>query len=256
MKKTSTKNSWHKIGWWWIIIALLAIVTLIVLGVGVYFIYSAGHSLPANELRFSAAQGQSSSRFENKGSYYAIMPNSTTRAGLIIYPGAFGDPRAYVGRYAELAEKGIAVFVIRSPFNFALLDVNRGSKILRDNPNITNWYVAGHSLGGVAACEFARSHESELHGLILLGSYCNGNASNLSIPVLSVSGSRDGLSTTAKINASRSNLPTSTYFVVIDGANHSQFGSFSQLQGSDNQAEISDESAQDQILAAISNFIR
>ncbi len=241
--------------WLWIILGLVALLVLALVGFASYLLYNAANPLPANTSAVEAATSNSATQFVDKGSYYAVLPTSQASSGLIIYPGAFAEPKGYVGRYAELAQRGIAVFVIRSPLNFALLDVNRAERIMRENPSITHWYVAGHSLGGVAACDFAKSHQSQINGLILLASYCNGNATGLSIPVLSISGTRDGLATPQKIAESKKNLPSNTQYVVIDGANHTQFGSFARTQGGDGSASISDAEAQQQIITAIGGFI-
>ncbi len=241
--------------WLWIILGLVALLVLALVGFASYLLYNAANPLPANTPAVEAATTNSTTQFVDRGSYYAILPNTTDASGIIIYPGAFADAKGYVGRYAELAQKGIAVFVIKSPLNFALLDVNRAERIIRENPSITRWYVAGHSLGGVAACDFAKSHQQQLSGLILLASYCNGSATNLTIPVLSISGTRDGLATAQKIAESKKNLPSNTQYVVIDGANHTQFGSFARTQGGDGNASISDAEAQQQIITAVSGFI-
>ena len=247
--KSSTKTKW------WIAFGIVGLVAIAVVGFIAYFVYSAANPLPADNAVFNGITVRTDVKFADRGSYYAITPNSEIKAGLILYPGAFGDPRAYVDRYFELAQQGVAVFVVRSPFNFALLDTNRADRIMRENNMIDKWYVAGHSLGGVAACEFAKSNEEQLSGLILLGSFCNGNAADLTIPVLSISASRDGLSTPAKITASKQQLPADTQFIVIDGANHTQFGMFTRTQGGDNSASISDQQAQQQIITAISQFV-
>lgn len=251
-KKSKTKSS-NKAKWW-IVIGIVGLMVFVFVGFIVYFVYSAANPLPADNAVFNGLTVRADVKFADLGSYYAIMPNSGTKAGLILYPGAFADPRAYVDRYADLAQQGVAVFVVRSPFNFALLDTARADRIMRENKPIDKWYVAGHSLGGVAACEFAKSNEEKLSGLILLGSFCNGNAADLTIPVLSISASRDGLSTPAKITASKQQLPVDTKYIVIEGGNHTQFGMFTRTQGGDNSPNISDQQAQQQIITAISQF--
>lgn len=241
--------------WQWVAIIIASIVLIMAVGFAGYFLYSAANSLPANSAALNSAQQDTSIQIVDKGSYYALLPKQATTTGIIIYPGAFAEPKGYIPRYAELAKEGIAVFIIRSPFNFALFDVNRADRIMRENTSISNWYVAGHSLGGVAACDYAKTHQAKLSGLILLASYCNGSATNLTIPVLSISASRDGLATQQKITESKKNLPGSTQFVVVEGGNHTLFGSFAKNQSGDNPAGISEKSAEQQIITAISGFI-
>jgi pimeloyl-ACP methyl ester carboxylesterase len=115
--------------------------------------------------------------------------------------------------------------------------------------------VAGHSLGGVAACEYAKANTQKISGLILLGSFCNGDAKNINTKVLSVSTSKDGLSTPEKIQQSKDKLPKNTDFVIIDGGNHSQFADLEKLQPGDNEATITQDEATSKINDSIINFI-
>jgi dienelactone hydrolase len=257
MKSRTKSTKSQRLRWWqWLLLVFGSLLLLLLLGFVGYFLWSASHSLPADSSRVEAAKASQQLSYTDAGSYYAIQPTTPARAGLIIYPGAFAEPSAYVGQYAALAERGIAVFVVRSPLNFALLDINRADRIMREQGDIQRWYVAGHSLGGVTACEYAKRNQAKLQGLILLASYCNGDARSLTIPVLSISASRDGLATPAKIAASRSSLPPQTIYVVIDGANHTLFGSFAKTQSGDGIATISADAATQQILQAIDGFVQ
>jgi dienelactone hydrolase len=51
------------------------------------------------------------------------------------------------------------------------------------------------------------------------------------VDVLSISGSADGLATPADIEASRTTLPGTTVFEVVDGANHAFFGDYGPQPG-------------------------
>ena len=70
----------------------------------------------------------------------------------------------------------------------------------------------------------------------------------------SVSGSRDGLATPAKIAASRADLPADAGFTVVDGASHAQFGSYGAQPG-DGIPTISDEQARTLISEATLRFV-
>ena len=65
----------------------------------------------------------------------------------------------------------------------------------------------------------------------------------------SIYGTRDGLTTGDKIEASRPLLPPDTAWVAIEGGNHAQFGWYGPQSG-DNPATISREDQQAQIVAA------
>jgi hypothetical protein len=223
----------------------------------IYFFYSSIHSWQPNPNDYDAAINNKDLVITENSKYYSVLPkNGSVNDGVIIYQGAFADAKSYIAPYSKLVDSGIGIFILRSPFGFALFNVAGANQVINENPDIKTWYVAGHSLGGVAACEYAKTNTSKINGLILLASFCNGNATNLNTPVLSISGSNDGLSTPQKIDNSRSKLPSNTKFVVIDGANHTEFGDFEKLQPGDNETSVSQAEATSQINSAIINFIK
>ena len=91
-------------------------------------------------------------------------------------------------------------------------------------PDVADWVVAGHSLGGAVGSQ--QAVDDGAAGLILLASFPIGDLSGSDLPVLSVSGSNAGLATPADVEASKANLPADTEFFVIDGGVHAHFGSF------------------------------
>jgi hypothetical protein len=78
----------------------------------------------------------------------------------------------------------------------------------------------------------------ETDGLVLFGSYCANDLSASTLPVLSIGGSEDGLSTPEKIASAAGLLPESAEFVEIDGLNHAGFGDYG-MQSGDGVATIS-----------------
>jgi len=171
--------------------------------------------------------------------------------GFIFYPGGNVDWRAYAPAAGEIARAGFLVAIAPMPLNLAVFDANAADAIIAAFPNVGHWAVGGHSLGGVMAARYARKHEGKVAGLILWASY-PAKADDLSksaLRVASISGSLDGLSTPAKIAASRALLPPSTAWTVIEGGNHAQFGWYGPQKG-DNAAAIAPESQQDAIVAA------
>ena len=89
------------------------------------------------------------------------------------------------------------------------------------------WMVGGHSLGGVKACQLA----SDARALVLFASYCANDLSASETPVLSLSGSEDGLSTPQKIADARHRLPADAVMVEIPGASHASFGDYGPQSG-------------------------
>ncbi|WP_368497875.1 alpha/beta hydrolase [Herbiconiux sp. A18JL235] len=175
---------------------------------------------------------------------------STT--GLMFIPGAKVDPLAYIYKLAPLAEAGVTVVIPRPLLNFAILDARPLEAFTSAAPGVDTWFVGGHSLGGVKACQYASG--GGVAGLVLFGSYCAGDESSLDVPVLSLWGSNDGLSTPTDIEASRAQLPAGTEFVELEGATHAQFGDYG-LQPGDGDTTTTDPEVRAAIAAALVPFV-
>ena len=93
----------------------------------------------------------------------------------------------------ELAENGFLTILIKMPFNLAVFDINAASKVRDLYPNINNWYLSGHSLGGSMAASHLANNSDKYQGLILLGSYSTKDLSNLDIKTLSIYGENDNV---------------------------------------------------------------
>lgn len=164
--------------------------------------------------------------------------NTTATTGLIIYPGAKVEPEAYAPLANKIAQAGYEVIITPMPLNFAIFDSNAADEVISKFPNIKNWVISGHSLGGVMAAKYA-SENSSIKGVIFYASYPQGDElKDSNIEVTSIYGSLDGVADLEKIIGSKDLLPTSTTFVEITGGNHAQFGSYGEQSG-DNPAEIS-----------------
>ncbi|NQX34803.1 alpha/beta hydrolase [Herbiconiux sp. VKM Ac-2851] len=172
--------------------------------------------------------------------------------GLVFLAGAKVDPLAYADKLSGIVDAGTTVVIVRPILNFAIFEFRPFSTFTDLAPGVDDWYVGGHSLGGVKACQYAT--DADVRGLVLLGSYCAGDLSDSGIPVLSVSGSEDGLSTPAKIDASRADLPADARFVVIEGANHASFGDYGPQPG-DGTASIDDERMRARLTTALDDFL-
>ncbi|WP_306769954.1 alpha/beta hydrolase [Microbacterium karelineae] len=105
----------------------------------------------------------------------------------------------------------------------------------RSHPTSTRGSSGGHSLGGVRACGLA----ADADALVLFGSYCATDLAASGLPVLSIGGSEDGLSTPEKIQSASHRLPADAVLVEIAGASHSSFGDYG-AQAGDGVATIAD----------------
>lgn len=174
--------------------------------------------------------------------------------GLVFIPGAKVDPYAYLGVLAGAVEDdGLTVVITKPTLNLAFFDTRPLSAFTAAAPGVDRWYVGGHSLGGVRACQLA--DDPAVSGLVLFGSYCANDLSGSDLAVLSLSGSDDGLSTPEKIADARHLLPADATFVEIDGANHASFGDYG-VQPGDGTATIDHTKAHREITRALGTFLR
>ncbi|WP_062072716.1 alpha/beta hydrolase [Demequina sediminicola] len=194
-----------------------------------------------------------------------LTPDGEAEAtGLFFQPGALVDARAYAAIVRPVAEVGYQVVIPKQPAGIAFLSVGAFESAVDSNPTVDEWIVGGHSLGGVVAAieADANDHGSEAEGgsanvagLLFYGSYPADNInSTLTAEVLSISGTEDGLSTPAKVEASRELLPADATFIVIEGASHAYFGDYG-VQSGDGTPTISHDEARQQISEATVDFV-
>lgn len=187
----------------------------------------------------------------------ADAPETTASdTGLVFIPGARVDPYAYMYKLSGVVEETGATVVITKPtLNLAFFDTRPLSVFTEDAPDITEWFVGGHSLGGVRACQLAEAADSgeEVVGLVLFGSYCANDLAESGLRVLSISADSDGLSTPEKIRSAAQLLPGDTVFVQIGGANHAGFGDYGAQPG-DGSATIDSAQMRAEITDALVGF--
>lgn len=177
-----------------------------------------------------------------------IMPQTLTEtvtvyapenptAGLIFYPGGKVEFTAYAPLMQALAQEDVLCILLKMPLNLAVLDVDAAQGLRAEYPEVSRWYLGGHSLGGSMAASHIAG-ESGYDGLLLLASYSTADLSESGLQVLSIYGTGDGVLNGEKYQQYRSNLPQDTRELVIHGGNHAQFGSYG-LQDGDGDAAIS-----------------
>ena len=169
---------------------------------------------------------------------------------LIFYPGANVEYTAYVPLLVLLADNGIDCFLVEMPLNLAILNINGADEII-DNYNYSHFYMSGHSLGGSMAASYAFNHLDKVDGVILLAAYSTEDIGRLK--VLSIYGSEDNVLNMEKYDQSKHNLGNYKE-IVIDGANHAQFGSYG-IQDGDGIAKISPEKQRNESAEAILSFV-
>ena len=173
---------------------------------------------------------------EDFGKSIQFIPEKGADCALIFYPGAKVDYIAYSTLMEKLAQKGILCVLVHMPGNLAVLDKNAAERYRDLYPEIEDWYIGGHSLGGVCAASCLKENADSYKGLILLAAYSDTDLSKEAIRTLSIYGNRDQILNKEKYEEYKQNLPNLSE-AIIDGGNHSQFGDYGD-QKSDGEAGI------------------
>jgi len=237
---------------WKILITFSTLVVLVIAG------FSIWAYTPARPMAEAVAALQSDA-FVNVSSdgWVTFSPSiGTPETGIILYPGGRVNFRAYAPIAHKLAAEGYLVALVPMPFNLAVFGSEKADEVIDANPEINNWVIGGHSLGGAMAASYVYNNPGAVEGLVLLAAYPAGSQSlaNSDVKVLSISGTLDGLATPEKISTSVTLLPINTFFEDIKGGNHAQFGWYGSQPG-DRPAEISREEQQNIVLERIISFL-
>ena len=173
-----------------------------------------------------------------------LSPSYPTDTGLIFYPGAKVEGAAYLPLLDQLRQTGLTCVLVEMPFHLAIFDADAAEDVMEQFPDIQHWYIAGHSLGGAMASQFAADHPDEIDGLILLGAYLYGDYPP-----------EDTLTVYGSLNQSvEDEIDYTENVVEIQGGNHAQFGNYGPQKG-DAPATISAEEQQARTVEAVAEFI-
>lgn len=223
-------------------IALITLVLILLVLTGGFFYYVSDY-YGADDVAIAVMNSEDTIRFQED--HIILSPTIPSDRALIFYPGAKVEYSAYLPILEKIKERtGITCILVKMPFNMAIFDVDRADEIMDQFPDINNWYVGGHSMGGAMASSYASKNQDKVEGLILLGSYIYGDYSEEN--TLTVYGTLN-TSVSDKIGYEKN-------IVAIEGGNHAQFGNYG-IQKGDAEATISREEQQDIAVEAISNFL-
>ena len=212
-----------------IFIITASVVLALAIIVGACAIYL-GDYYRADDEAIGAFLPQGATWKEESGGTIVFEPEGATK-GLIFYPGGKVEYTAYIPLMQECAEEGILCVLLEMPFNLAVLDINAADGIQEKYPEIEEWYIGGHSLGGSMAAFYISDHPEDYEGLILLGSYSTADLSDTDLKVLSVFGSEDKVMKCEKYDKYKSNLPNDFTELIIDGGCHAFFGMYGAQDG-------------------------
>lgn len=173
---------------------------------------------------------------------YSILSDipENEEVGLIFYPGGKVEYTAYLPLLTKCAESGIDCFLLKMPFNLAVLAPGAAESVIAAHPEITTWILAGHSLGGSMAADYTSKHPDEVSALVLLASYSISDLSKEDIDVVCVYGTNDQVMNAKNYEKDKVNLPSDFTEVIIPGGCHAYFGSYG-FQKGDGTPSISPE---------------
>lgn len=220
-------------------IGILALI--LALCAGAFFWYASDYYRADDVALEVMAQDSGISVQDNLTILSTSVPSDTA---IIFYPGAKVEAAAYLPLLDKIRQTGVTCILVDMPFHMAIFDSNAAQDVMEDFPEYSHWYIAGHSMGGAMASQFAASHPDEVDGLILLGAYIYGDYSPQN--TLTIYGS---------LNQSvEDKLDYTENVVEIQGGNHAQFGNYGPQKG-DLPATISAEEQQNQTVDAIQTFL-
>ena len=218
-------------------------IVLLVLAVlaGAFFWYVSDY-YPADEIALEVLAQDSSITVQ--GDLTILSPSYPADTAVIFYPGAKVEAEAYLPLLEQIRQTGVTCILVHMPFRLAIFDANAAEEVMEQFTEIQHWYIAGHSMGGAMASQFAADHPDQVDGLILLGAYIYEDYPPEK--TLTVYGS---------LNQSvEDNIDYTENVVEIQGGNHAQFGNYGPQKG-DLPAAISAKEQQKQTVEAIAAFL-
>ena len=194
-----------------LLIAGAVVLAVLILLMGAFFRYVSDY-YRAEDVALAVLSGENGITVQDD--LTILSPSAPTDTAIIFYPGAKVEAQAYLPLLDQIRRTGITCILVEMPFNMAIFDSNAAEGVMEQFPEVEHWYIAGHSMGGAMASQFASNHPDEADGLILLGAYIYGDYSPA-----------DTLTVYGSLNQSvEDKLDYTENVVEIEGGNHAQFG--------------------------------
>lgn len=231
------------------VLKIIGIIFALILGIFVIYVDDYYHE---SDLAITYLQSNEKIDVYQGEGGYIFKPKEEIKAGFIFYPGGKVDYRAYSPFMHMLAENGIYSVISHMTCNLAFLSINQAD-LVKNNHKDIDFYIGGHSLGGVGATSYLKNNVDKFKGLVLMGSYSIYDFSSSNLKILSLLGENDEVMNASQYEKNKSNI-SGAKEVVIEGGIHSYFGSYG-LQDGDGTPKISNIEQQKIIVNEITNFI-
>ncbi len=176
--------------------------------------------------------------------------------GILFYPGGRVHHLSYGPVLLRLARLGFPVYLVRMPCYMAVFDYQRAARVMAAHPEVGGWVIGGHSLGGAMAAHYVIRRPQRVRGLFLWGAYPSerDDLSGLDLPVQMICADCDGITTRAKVERVRAQLPPDARWKMIEGGNHAQFGAYG-AERLDTAAALSPEAQWDCVAREMEAFM-
>ena len=142
---------------------LIGLLLLILLLVGAFYIYASDY-YRADEVAIAVMQSDAITLVEDN--FIVLSPNAPGDTAIIFYPGAKVEYFSYLPMLEKIMlSSNVTCILVKMPFNMAIFDSDAADKIINRFPDIENWYLAGHSMGGAMASDYASKNQDKIRGL-------------------------------------------------------------------------------------------
>ena len=209
-------------------VLIAASVTVLVVGWGyLEYNFQQGRAIAAPPAE--AALESTDTVYVDDGDWLVMKPAAASpTTGVIVYNGAGCDVQGYAEIMHAMAEAGYLVVGAKFPFNYSIFDPYQADEIRAAYPEVSNWAMVGHSMGGAMAARYAWENQDNLKGLILWDSYPaeNNSLADSDLPVVHIHRATLEGEAPQKFIDMQHLFPADATWVPVPGGIHMYFGSF------------------------------
>jgi pimeloyl-ACP methyl ester carboxylesterase len=203
----------------------MVIVGLLALILAVQLVWYQIDGLPLPETnRFLAGDGFTVT--ESDDGSLVFRPDVSNGHGLLIMHGALIKPKSYAKSAAFFARLGYTVLLPYGMARLSIIAVDGAAQRMKEFA-VRDWFVIGHSMGGMAGLTLVARHRPNVTAVALWAASQPSDFSDLSIPILFLWGDTDGLLPPERYAAAKANLPATVEYVTVEGGNHQDFAMYS-----------------------------